>query len=270
MALLLDGQSCSGMIAGVQVLLKTDKQVYCQGETVNGKVMVKGGAHLQKAQQLNLTLQEYWVDIKPENGVFQRRALRKRRDEMTIANHFEIRPHDETAFDFSFRLPENCRLSGQNEGWCLYFQADIPLALDPVMVLHLPVMAVEPINYIIRACEFYLQMELLSSLYIPVDDNNPRGGMQMAYKFRMPTNMSGRLDCIFLLMRQDGCRGVSVIFRKFISDSESCKLFLNDESTDNKTVRYVFTCEELFNSSGMPDLNNIASLVASQIRQNFL
>lgn len=143
-------------IAGAEIAVVTEDEVYSQFDRVAGSVCIKGGEYEQSGRGIKLELKEFWTETRSTGKTTTTVTVYKVHEVVALAEQFSLRPRSEQSYPFDVALPRNARISTRSTGWCLVVSLDIPGAKDPTGRVKLSVDPAEEFLAIVEACEFEL------------------------------------------------------------------------------------------------------------------
>lgn len=128
-------------ISGCDLGIRLDTDDLRQGDTIAGEVVLRGGEYEQRADELRITLVEFWTERRGSGKNSHTVTVTHEADAAVLAAPCVVRPGEESAHRFSLHLPPDSRLSqpGRSEGWRLLVRLDVPGAVDPTATLGLKV-----------------------------------------------------------------------------------------------------------------------------------
>ena len=118
-------------IAGTEICVQTEDEVYSQRDVVTGTVLVEGGQYDQEVQSIRLELMEFWTEVRSTGKSTTTVTVYKKHITVELAGAITIERDSEHGYAFEVRLPRNARISTKGAGWLLKVQLDIPKAIDP-------------------------------------------------------------------------------------------------------------------------------------------
>ncbi len=148
-------------IAGAEIGVLTEDEVYSQGDRVRGQMQITAGEYEQSGVAIVLRLVEYWTESQYNAATKSSTTVTryKTHDTVTAAGAFTLAARDDRVFDFEVALPRNARISRSNSGWQLSVRLDVPGAIDPTGNVILQVQPGEELLAVVEACEFGLRFE---------------------------------------------------------------------------------------------------------------
>ncbi len=146
-------------IAGTELSVLTEDDVYSQFDVVTGKVLIQGGQYDQDVRSIRLELKEFWTEVSSTGKTMTTVTVYKTHRTVELAGAITIARNSEHSYAFEVRLPPNARVSTKGTGWLLKVQLDIPKAIDPAGEVKLTVEPAEEMLAIVEACESSMRFE---------------------------------------------------------------------------------------------------------------
>ena len=112
-------------VSGCVITIRAQQAEMCQGDTVGFDITVTGGEKRVIADEISISLQECMKVRRPNSS-----SSNKRRDydKKILASNLTLEAGESHSFEFTTRLPDDCRLSDgrvpMRDGWCLYIHVD--------------------------------------------------------------------------------------------------------------------------------------------------
>ncbi len=155
----LDSVKRTFNIAGAEVCVLTEDDVYSQFDVVTGKVLIQGGQYDQEVQSIRLELKEFWTETRSTGKSTTTVTVYKTHQTVDLAGASTIASNTEHSYAFEVRLPPNARVSTKSTGWVLKVRLDVPRAIDASGSVKLTVEPAEQMLAIVEACESSMQFE---------------------------------------------------------------------------------------------------------------
>lgn len=191
-------------IAGCDVAVAVDEDVYSPMDRVTGNVSITGAKYEQKGDAIRFELKEFWTEVRSTGKTTTTVTVYKVHETVTLCGAFAIAPQSEHSYAFDVALPRNARISTRGTGWCLVVTLDIPKAKDPVGVVKLNVEPAEEFLAIIEACDYPLGFK---------EDEKKRSWRPSTsathFRLRPPRMLEPELDYLALDLLQGDAGGVS-------------------------------------------------------------
>lgn len=146
-------------IAGTEVCVLTEDDVYSQCDVVTGNILIQGGQYDQEVQSIRLDLKEFWTETRSTGKTTTTVTVYKTHETVDLAGAGIIERQSEHRYPFEVRLPLNARVSTKSTGWLLKVRLDVPKAIDPSGEVKLTVEPAEELLAIVQACESSLRFE---------------------------------------------------------------------------------------------------------------
>ena len=193
-------------IAGCEVAVAADDEVYSPMDRVTGNVLITGGQYEQSGDAIRFELKEFWTETRSTGKSTTTVTVYKVHETVTLCGPFSIEPRSEHGHAFDVALPRNARPSRRGSGWCLVVTLDIPGARDPKGTVKLEVEPPEEFLAIVQACDFELGFK---------EDERKRGWRAKTgathFRLRPPRLLEPELDYLALDLSQDEGGGVSMV-----------------------------------------------------------
>ena len=119
-------------VSGCIFTIRSQQAEIWQGDTIGFDITVTGGEKRVIVDGISIALQES-IQVRRQTGA----SASKRRDydKKILASNLTLEAGESHAFEFTTKLPDDCRLSdgqvitgnwftGATEGWCLYVHVD--------------------------------------------------------------------------------------------------------------------------------------------------
>lgn len=146
-------------IAGTEVCVLTEDDVYSQCDVVTGQILIQGGQYDQQVQSIRLELKEFWTETRSTGKSTTTVTVYKTHETVDLAGASTIDRHSEHRYAFEVRLPPNARVSTNYTGWLLKVRLDVPKAIDPSGEVKLTVEPAEELLAIVQTCESSMRFE---------------------------------------------------------------------------------------------------------------
>ncbi len=156
---ILDSVKQTFNIAGSEISVLIDDDVYSQGGVVTGKFLIKGGQYEQDVRSIRLELKEFWTETRSSGKNTTTVTVYETHQTVDLAGATAIERHSEQEYRFEVRLPTNARVSTTHTGWLLKVHLDVPKAIDPSGELKLTVQPAAELLAIVEACETSMRFE---------------------------------------------------------------------------------------------------------------
>ena len=247
-------------LSGCEISINPESSTFHQGDEVKCSFNITGNEYQQTADNITVSLEESWEKRLPEP---QRRVeswekrsgkstitVRENRVLRTVGTNVVITPDEHHKYEFTAKLPPNCRLSdaSDNLGWCLVVTVDVPNSIDPRERLSIQVLPHREFEAIEHA--------LMSELKFKSSSGK---------SFLPPEVLKSELDYLDLHFLQEGaitiCELVFNLQEKSISDYFKAVLF-----QDSITREMNFSCDEIFDENWTPKAKNIANRIAEKMK----
>ena len=111
-------------IAGAEICVLTEDDVYSQCDVVTGKVLVEGGQYDQDVRSIRLELKEFWTEIRSTGKNTTTVTVYKTHSTVELAGAITIERDFGHSYAFEVGLPPNARVSTKGAGWLLKVQLD--------------------------------------------------------------------------------------------------------------------------------------------------
>lgn len=192
-------------IAGCEVAVVVDDEVYSPMDRVTGNVLITGGQYEQRGDAIRFELKEFWTETRSTGKSTTTVTVYKVHESVTLCGNFCIQPRSEQGYPIDVSLPRNARISQRGTGWCLVVTLDIPGARDPKGTVKLKVEPAEEFLAIVQACcDFELGFK---------ENERKRGWSSSTsathFRLRPPRLLEPELDYLTLDLLQDEGGGVT-------------------------------------------------------------
>ena len=249
-------------IAGAEVCVQTEDDVYSQHDVVTGNVLIQGGQYDQEARSIRLDLKEFWTETRSTGKSTTTVTVYKTHETVDLAGASTIASQSEHSYPFEVRLPLNARFSTKSTGWLLKVRLDVPKAIDASGSVKLSVEPAEEMLAIVEACESSLRFE--ESLR-----HRRWEAKTTATHFRLlpPDVLRSELDYLRLELKleEDGSVSGTLVFdlqEKSIGDY--FKAILN---LDQVRRTLSFSPGQIFNDRGGPNFQAISKAIGDAMQE---
>ncbi|MCH7700851.1 MAG: sporulation protein [Planctomycetes bacterium] len=249
-------------IAGTEVCVQTEDDVYSQCDVVTGKILIQGGQYDQDVQSIRLELKEFWTEARSTGKSTTTVTVYKTHETVDLAGAGTIERQSEHSYEFEVRLPPNARVSTKSTGWLLKVRLDVPKAIDPSGDVKLTVEPAEELLAIVQACESSLRFE--ESLR-----HRRWDAKTSATHFRLlpPDVLKSELDYLRLelMLGDDGSVNGTLVFdlqEKSIGDY--FKALLNRDQVKRPLH---LTREQIFTNRGDPNSQAISKVIGDAMQE---
>ncbi len=249
-------------IAGTEICVLTEDDVYSQRDVVTGKVLVEGGQYDQNVRSIRLELKEFWTEIRSTGKSTTTVTVYKTHRTVELAGAITIERDSEHSYTFEVGLPPNARVSTKGAGWLLKVQLDIPKAIDPSGAVKLTVEPAEEMLTIVEACESSMRFE---------ESLRHRGWdvKTASTRFRLipPDVLRSELDYLRLELKleEDGSVSGTLVFdlqEKSIGDYFKAILNLDQVKRPLHLSR-----EQIFTDGGGPNSRAISKVIGDAMQE---
>lgn len=135
---------------GSQLIISLEAFELLQHDLIKGVVRLTCPEYTLSGDSVSIELKEF----RRESFTMHQPVTAKRTIEKTILHHaFNFAPASKLEFPFQIRLPRNCRLTMDGEGWYLEARVDMPGALDLKARRNLIIAPAKELLNIVEACE---------------------------------------------------------------------------------------------------------------------
>ena len=128
----LDSTEQTLTVSGCIFTIGSQQADIWQGDTIGFDITVTGGEKRVLADEISISLQECMNVHSPNSSTSNKR---RDYDKKILASNLTLEAGESHAFEFTTKLPDDCRLSagqvitgnwftGATEGWCLYIHVD--------------------------------------------------------------------------------------------------------------------------------------------------
>ena len=104
-------------IAGVEIAVQTEDEIYSQGDLVRGHIHLHGGQYERSGQAITLELKEFWTETRTistgKTTTTTTVTVDQTHQEIELAPAFTLPPEGEYAYPFEVQLPLNARISSR-------------------------------------------------------------------------------------------------------------------------------------------------------------
>ena len=216
-------------LSGCEISINPESSTFHQGDEVKCSFTITGNEYQQTADNITVSLEESWEKRSGKSTI----TVRENRVLRTVGTNVVIKPDEHHKYEFTAKLPPNCRLSdaSDNLGWCLVVTVDVPNSIDPRERLSIQVLPHREFEAIEHA--------LMSELKFKSSSGK---------SFLPPEVLKSELDYLDLHFLQEGaitiCELVFNLQEKSISDYFKAVLF-----QDSITRKIHFSCDEIFDEN---------------------
>ena len=249
-------------IAGTEICVLTEDDVYSQRDVVTGKVLVEGGQYDHDVRSIRLVLNEFWTEIRSDGKNTTTVTVYKAHKTVELAGAITIERDSGHSYAFEVALPPNARVSTKGAGWLLKVQLDISKAIDPSGAVKLTVEPAEEMLTIVEACESSMRF---------VESLRHRGwdAKTAATHFRLipPDVLRSELDYLRLelKLKEDGSVSGTLVFdlqEKGIGD-----YFKAIFNLDQVKRPLYLSSGQIFSDGGEPNCPAISKAIGEVIRE---
>ncbi len=249
-------------IAGTEICVLTEDDVYSQCDVVTGKVLVEGGEYDQDVRSIRLELKEFWTEVRSTGKSTTTVTVYKTHRTVELTGAITIERDSEHSYAFEVVLPPNSRVSTKGTGWLLKVQLDIPKAIDPSGAVKLTVEPAEEIMTIDEACESSMRFE---------ESLRHRGGdaKTAATRFRLipPDVLRSELDYLRLELKLEGDGSVSGTLVFDLQEKSIGDYFKAIFNLDQVERPLYLSSEQIFADGGEPNYPAISKAIGDVIRE---
>ncbi len=185
-------------IGGCDIVICPNGGSFHQGDRLAGTVQLRGGGYVQEANQLRISLVEFWTESRGSGKNRRRVTVTRDADSAVLARPCPIGAGEEREEPFCLTLPLDARLSqpGKSTGWRLHVELDVPGAIDPSGSLDLTVLPAAALLELAR-----LWAEVLHWDEVPEKRSWDQSNRNTCLRFMPPAELQGEFDHLDL-----GCR----------------------------------------------------------------
>ncbi len=240
-------------ISGCDIVIQPNQSEYNQGDQVSCELIITGGKYEQNASEITVELEESYTTGSGDNQTTHYDTIDLKQLESTTF----LKPGEAHKYEFSTRLPSNCRLSSSSghTGWALVVKVDVPNALDPKERILLQVNPHREFFAIWQACESELRFSQKNSF-----------GNYYSDRFVPPQALKSELDCMDLNLIQNGttteCTIIFDLQEKSVADYFKMIMF-----QDKVNREISFSNDEIFDGDGIPKATVIAQKIAKEMQE---
>jgi len=240
-------------ISGCDIVIQPNQSEYNQGDQVSCELIITGGKYEQNASEITVELEESYTTGSGDNQTTHYDTIDLKQLESTTF----LKPGEAHKYEFSTRLPSNCRLSSSSghTGWALVVKVDVPNALDPKERILLQVNPHREFFAIWQACESELRFSQKNSF-----------GNYYSDRFVPPQALKSELDCMDLNLIQNGATTECTIV--FDLQEKSVADYFKMITFQDKVNREIsFSNDEIFDGDGIPKTTVIAQKIAKEMQE---
>lgn len=259
----LDSVKRTFNIAGCEVAVTVDEEVYSPMDRVTGNVLITGGEYEQHGDAIRLEMKEFWTETRSTGKTTTTVTVYKVHESVSLCGQFSIEPRSEQSYAFDVALPRNARLSRGGSGWCLVVALDIPGAKDPKGTVKLDVEPAEEFLAIVEACCGF-------EMGFKEDERKRSWSVSTCathFRLRPPRLLEPELDYLALDLRQDENGGVSGTLTFDLQEKSLGDYFKALFNRDRVKKTIAFTHKQIWLSGNEVNTQSISETIGRALQE---